>query len=294
MDMLLTGLARSLFVLLRWLPVRLCGALGAGLGRVGYVLDARHRRVALRNLKRVYPQHDARWHRRMARESFAELGRTLFELPHVFLRSAEFLRSRVEVEGEEALRQAMRSGRGAIVTGLHHSNWELGALMLSLLSGSFAQVYRPLRQPGLDRYLKRCRQRFGGRLYSRHDGVRWINAALKRGDLVGLLIDQHVSNGEPIPFLGLPANTTLLPALYVRKYATPLFGAALERENRAFRFRLKIWPISLPAPCADARAHQRSIMAAVNESFRSVIDARPALWLWTHRRWRILDEADAA
>ncbi|RMH59444.1 MAG: lauroyl acyltransferase [Zetaproteobacteria bacterium] len=288
----MTSLVRGLCYLLRWVPVRCCGALGAGLGRLGYVLDTRHRKVAVRNLKRVYPQRDDRWHRRMARESFAELGRTLFELPHVFLRSADFLRSRVEIEGADELRRAMRGQRGAIVTAMHHSNWELGALLLGMLGYRCAQVYRPLKQPGLDRFVKRCRERFGGQLFSRHEGVRWMASALKRGRLVAMMVDQHVSRGEPVPFLGLPANTTLLPALFASKYGTPLLGAALHRHGRAFRFRLRIWRIPVPERCADGRAYQRQIMAAVNESFRPVIEQNPPLWLWTHRRWRLLDEAE--
>ncbi len=290
MDRLLTWLVKALFYILRWLPVRWCGALGAGAGRLAYLLDRRHREIAQRNLRRVYSARDAAWHCRMARESFAELGRTIFELPHVFLRSASFLRSRVEVVGEDVLQQALQQGKGVIINACHHSNWELGALMLSLSGYPAVMVYRPLRQPGLDRFLRACRQRFGGKLHSRYEGLRWLSGALRRGEAVGLMIDQHISSGTPVDFLGLPANTTLIPAAYAIKYRAPMLGVALHRIGRDFRFRFEFWSIPLPELTGDAAQDQQRTMAAVNASFQPVIDARPELWLWTHRRWRILDE----
>jgi len=290
MDGLLTWLVKALFYTLCLLPVRWCGALGAGLGRLVFLLDRRHRKIAQRNLQRVYPDRDATWCRQKARESFAELGRTIFELPHVFLRSRAFLRSRVDVVGEDVLEQALRLGRGVILNACHHSNWEMGALMLSLLGHPCAMVYRPLRQPGLDCFLKTCRERFGGKLHSRYEGLRWIAGALRRGDVVGLMIDQHVSTGTPVAFLGLPANTTLIPAAYAIKYQTPMFGVALHRKAHDFRFCLEFWTIPLPELTGDAAQDQLRVMNAVNMSFQPVINARPELWLWTHRRWRILDE----
>ncbi|RMG93080.1 MAG: lauroyl acyltransferase [Zetaproteobacteria bacterium] len=288
----MTAAVKLLFHLLRWLPVRLAGGLGAGLGRMAYWLDARHRRIALRNLGRIYPSRSLNWRRNTARECFAELGRTLFELPHVFQRSRDFLLSRIEIEGEQAFREAYERRRGVLVNACHHSNWELGALMFSVLGYHCAQLYRPLRQPGLDSFLKRCRERFGTELHSRYQGLRWMTRHLRQGGVVAMMIDQHVSNGVPVPFLGHAANTTTLPAIYAVKYDIPMFGVALLRQGRAFRFRLRFWSIPLPEKSGNAARDQQATMAAVNRSFQGLIDERPELWLWMHRRWRILDDAE--
>ena len=71
---------RLLFEVMRMLPARLVGAIGAGTGRMLSLFDRRHRQIAMRNLTRIYPDHSRAWRRRMMRESFAELGRTVFEL----------------------------------------------------------------------------------------------------------------------------------------------------------------------------------------------------------------------
>jgi len=294
MDKLTAIAIQLLFWGVRLLPVRLAGAIGAGIGRIAFIFFSRHRNIALKNLNRIYPDSEASWRKKIARESFAELGRTMLELPHVFLRSREFLLSRVEVEGEELFREAMARKNGVFINGCHHSNWELMGMMPSLLGYDSSVIYRPIKNPELDNHLKAYRERFGAIMQSRFDGLRWLPKTLNRGGSIVLAIDQHMSQGIQVPFLGHMSNTTALPATFVIRNQTPVFGIAIERLDRSFRFRLKFWPITPPALTGNKEHDTRHIMQAITESFESVIHARPELWLWIHRRWLILDEQKMA
>ena len=169
------------------IPVRLVGAMGAGIGRTVYFLNKRHRNIALRNLKRVYPHKNDAWLKATALASFAELGRTTFETPHVFLRSKEFLKSRIEIEGEEEMRQAFDAGHGVIFVGFHYSNWELTAQVPALYGYPCSQIYRPLRQQALEDMLRGWRERFGNTLHSRDESIRWIPRAIKQGKMLALM-----------------------------------------------------------------------------------------------------------
>lgn len=293
MDKILAILIRLVFWGIRMLPVRLTGALGAGLGRVFYYLDKHHRNVALRNLERVYPDKSSGWRRRIARESFAELGRTFLELPHVYLRSKEFLLSRISVEGEEFLRSALEQHKGVFITACHHSNWELGALSFSMLGYPSAIIYRPMNQAAVEHYFKSLRERFGAIFHSRLDhNIRWIPKTLKAGGSIAVMVDQSINTGMAIPFLGHPASTTTVPAVFALKQQTPVVGVALERHGRSFEFTLRFWPIDPPQPSGDKARDTHDFMQAVTESFDRVIHQRPELWLWSHRRWRILEEPE--
>jgi len=283
-----------LFWLIRLLPVRLAGAIGAGVGRTAFYLIARHRNIALNNLKRVYPDRDESWRRRIARESFAELGRTMFELPHVFLRSKDFLLSRVEVEGEEPFRLAMEQKKGVFLNACHHSNWELGALMFSLLGYDSNIIYRPVKNDELENFLKQCRERFGCTMQSRFDGLRWLPKTLNRGGSIAVMVDQHMSQGIEVPFLGHMSSTTALPATFAIRNGTPLFGVAIERIGRGFRFKLKFWPIEVPELTGDKEFDTRNTMQQITASFDEAIHSRPELWLWIHRRWLMLEEIEQA
>ncbi|MDQ6963888.1 MAG: lauroyl acyltransferase [Mariprofundales bacterium] len=281
---------RLLFWLLRALPVRMAGAFGAAVGRVAYYVTYRYRRITLTNLARIYPEKGRAWRRYVARESFAELGRNMFELPHVFLRSRRFLLSRVKVEGEAAFQQAMGDGRGVILVAAHHSNWELGGLMLSMLGYGSSVIYRPMKQAPVEEYLLACRQRFGTKMRSRWQGVRWLKSDLQAGRAIAIMIDQHMSQGEQVPFLGHLANSTMLPAAMARRHDLPVFGVALDRVRHSFSFRLRFWAIELPAKVEDKRLDQYRITERIHDSFAPVIHARPELWLWLHRRWYILEQ----
>ena len=271
----------------------MAGAIGAGIGRIAFTLVSRHRLIALNNLKRVYPDKSEVWRQKVGRESFAELGRTMLELPHVFLRSKTFLLSRVEVEGEEAFRQAMEQKQGVFINACHHSNWELGALMFSLLGYDSSIIYRPIKNPELEDYLKQCRERFGCTMQSRFDGLRWLPKTLNRGGSIAVMVDQHMSQGIEVPFLGHPSSTTALPATFAIRNQTPLFGVAIKRLGRSFRFRLEFWPINPPELTGDKESDTQNIMRAITESFAPIIHERPELWLWIHRRWLLLDEQES-
>lgn len=275
---------------IRLIPVRLVGALGAGFGRIVGLVDRRRWNIAMRNLTRIYPHRSRTWRRWMARKSFAELGRTALELPHVYLRSHDFLRSRVTVEDEAQLRAALEEGHGAILVACHHSNWEFGALMISILGLPTHIIYRQLNNPALDRFLKACRERFGAHMHNRNENLRWLPKSLKEGAVAAIMIDQNLSTGTPVPFLGHMAATTLLPATYAYKYKTPVFGVALHRIGHSFRFRLQFWPIPLPEQTGDKERDAFDAMATMADSFSSTIHARPELWLWSHRRWNCLEQ----
>jgi len=289
---------RLLFWAIRLLPVQVAGGLGAGLGRLTFHLLRRHRHITLGNLARIYPGRGRCWRTRTARESFAELGRSLFEFPHVFLRSRRFLMSRVRVEGEAAFRSAMAQGNGAVLVAAHHSNWELGGLMLSVLGYPSSVIYRPMKQNALESYLLTCRQRFGSVMRSRWQGIRWLKQDLTNGHAIAIMIDQHMSQGVQVPFLGHLANSTTLPAAIARRHQLPIFGVALERVRHSFSFTLRFWPIPLPEQAPEQAPKQPAnrklldqyrITEAIHDSFAPVIHARPELWMWLHRRWFILE-----
>lgn len=285
-----TVLLRGAFRIIRILPVRLVGGFGAGLGRLAFYFDQRHREIATRNITRIYPDKPREWRTRTARESFAELGRTMFELPHVFLRSRDSLKACVEVEGEDELRAAMAEGKGVLVAACHHSNWELGALMFSVLGHPIEFFYRPLRQSAAEAYLKELRERFGAKLHARQEPVRWVLRALKNRACIALMIDQHIGDGMPVPFLGHMANTLTLPAVMAHRTDAPVLGVALHRIGHGFRFRLQFWRIPIPVAYRSEEDFTWQLSRNIADSFTPVIDSRPQMWLWSHQRWKLLEE----
>ena len=92
-------LARKFF---SFIPVGFARALGRGLGKLGFYLDWKHRKIALDNLTRSFPERtDGSELRRIARSSFGGLGFNLVEMLRIPRFLGEDWRSNFHVRGEE-------------------------------------------------------------------------------------------------------------------------------------------------------------------------------------------------
>jgi len=107
-----------------------------------------------------------------------------------------------------------------------------------------------------------------------------------------LLADQHLSNGIPVPFLGHLAKSTIMPAVYARKYNTPIFSGVFRRIGHDFRFHLEFRQINFPEASDNADQDLYDFTEITFANYEDAIHQRPELWLWIHRRWLYLDEQE--
>src|SRR5881394_3122112 len=97
MDQLLYVVARALVALVQWLPLMWVARLGRAGGGLAYFLDARHRRVAQRNLGACLgDQMSAEEIRSVARENFRRIGESFACAVKTASMSLEELKDRVE------------------------------------------------------------------------------------------------------------------------------------------------------------------------------------------------------
>ncbi|MDQ6983416.1 MAG: lauroyl acyltransferase, partial [Ghiorsea sp.] len=125
--------ARLLFAGLAKVPMPIMHVLGDGLGWLYYMLDKRHRSIALRNLARIFPEKPKKERKKIGKRTFKQMGRTLMEIPYVFSASRENLLAHVEIENKEVLTDALAQQKGVILLASHFSNWELMGLMPAMM-----------------------------------------------------------------------------------------------------------------------------------------------------------------
>jgi len=283
--------AKLLFGFMAKLPVSWLNKLGAGVGYTFYILDRKHRGITFRNLARVFPEKPKKERESLAKNAFKQVGRTLLEIPFVFLASKNKLLNHVLIEDEDVLKDALKENKGVFLMASHFSNWELMGLLPSMLGYEVSNIYRPLNQKPLDAFTLVSRTRFGTNLYPRNTGLRWLLSALKHNHCIIVALDQHMGagNGIRVPFLGHIASTTGLPAPFVIKNQTPMVGMSLERQGNNFDFKLKFWRIEAPEMTGNKTNDEIAVMTAACKSFDDVIKGHPEQWLWMHRRWRVVE-----
>ncbi len=261
-------------------------ALGSAIGTLGYHLDRERRRVALDNLARAYGSTlSDREARRIALGCFRHFARITLDTVACSRLSPETLRSLVDYEGLDHLRNAYAQDRGVLLFSGHFGHWELTALLQGWLGLPLTLITRPLDNPLLEARLARERSRSGNRVVHRRNAVREMLRAIRDRGGVAILIDQDARReGIFVPFFGQPASTipTLaLLALRTGALVVPTFSVP---EGR--RYRIVYEP---PVPI-EATTDLDADVARLTAQFTSIIERwireHPDVWLWLHRRWK--------
>jgi len=271
----------------RLLPRRALLALGSGAGWLGYLLDRRHRGIAIDNLRAIYGPslHEAEV-LRIVKACWRHFGRILFDalaFPRLSARSAG---SVVQYEGLEHIRSAYARGKGVILFSAHYGHWELVALMQGYLAMPLALVARPLDNPYLERMLARLRSGSGNVIIHKRSAVREMLRAIRRGIGVAIVIDQDARDlGVIVPFMGRPASTTptlALLALRTGAAVVPVFSVPLAGGT----WRVVYGPEVEVRDTGDHDADVARLTAACTAVVETWVRRHPELWLWMHRRWK--------
>jgi KDO2-lipid IV(A) lauroyltransferase len=272
-----------LLKLLKVLPYGLAGDLCAFLGGLGYYVSARQRRLALQSLAVAFPELTQAGRARIARRSFAHLGRNLAESSQIGRLN---ILDEVEMDpaSEARLRAAQARGKGVIVVTGHLGNWEFLARRVAALGLPTGTVAKEAQDPRLTALLARGRE--GLTIFWREskNSGRGMVRFLHGGGMVGILIDQDTKvAGYFVPFFGREAFTPRAAAdLAVRLDVALLFGACHRVSPR--KHRIEIRSIDVPLT-GDREADSIALTAAATCEIEAEIRKHPTQWVWMHPRW---------
>jgi Kdo2-lipid IVA lauroyltransferase/acyltransferase len=282
MDTLLYWPARALIALLQALPLPLVARLGRAGGGLAWWLDARHRRVALKNLTLCLGNEKSPEEiRALARENFRRLGENYASAVKTAAMTFDELRPHIEFANTERLQPPRR----IVVAIGHFGNFELYARFHQFAPGyQCATTYRALKHPAINQLMQDLRERSGCLFFERRtDGPLLRTAMARPGIILGLLADQS-TNGLRGPFLGHDCSTTLAPAIFALRYHCELFTGFCFRVGPA-RWRIELGEL-VPTHENGRPRRSEDIMSDVNRSFETAVRRDPANWFWVHRRWK--------
>lgn len=271
-----------------WLALRLAGLLGpaaaSDLGGViaraiGPLLPVS--RVADANLRLALPELDGPARARLVRAVWDNLGRTAAEIAHLPA-------LRLELEGAEHIAAVRAAAGPALFFSGHLANWEVLIPAAAAQGVRIAGVYRAAGNPFADALINARRQAASGgvaRLFPKGaEGARASLAHLRAGGALALLADQKMNDGIEAPFFGHPAMTPSAAAALALRFRCPLLPAHAERLGPAHLRVVVEAPLKLP-DSGDRAADILALTEAINRRLEDWIRARPAEWLWLHRRW---------
>ncbi|HET6400806.1 MAG TPA: lysophospholipid acyltransferase family protein [Candidatus Kapabacteria bacterium] len=262
---------------------------GGLLGRLAFWAGIRSK-VTLDNLARAFPELRSNKRRRMASNSYANLGTVFFEFLYLRFAGKDSIRNGLEITNLTDVLPVISNLRGAILLSGHLGNWEWLALGCALRIGSPLDVIiKNQRASKVEEFLVAMRTRFGNRMLDAGN-VRAIFRALRSGEVLAILGDQAASAEDVrVPFFGVEvpafegvarlALATRAPILFLQPFA---------RTRRGYRCRFTEVPFD---DLADASApNVRELTARHTRVLEQAIREKPELWLWQHRRWKHVTE----
>ena len=201
--------ARVLMAILVHLPYSWIAPLGRLFGSLVFRLAGGERRKTLENLHTAYPDLGEAGVLNLARATWKNIGRNLFELVHWMGWNREKIAAQpARVKGWENVEKALARGKGVFVVTGHLGHWELlGGFTSSRhkTSGVAQQLY----DPRFDAIVNRFRvEKLGALIIKRGMALRGILEALRENQLILALCDQDTGrDGLFVPFFGKPAWT---------------------------------------------------------------------------------------
>jgi KDO2-lipid IV(A) lauroyltransferase len=270
------------------LPRPLARAAGITLARAVYLLHRKLRRVGMRNLALAFPEKNLRERGRILRGEFTSLGRQLAEVFQLPRYTRENVGRVVVYDSFENFQHAEARGKGVLLFAGHFGGWELSSFTLSLDGHWMHVLMRGMDNPYLDRLVRHYRTMHGNKAVDKDDFVRGLLSAMKKGEVVGMLIDTNMTppQGIFVNFFGIPACTASGLARIALRTDAAVVPTFTIWDAALGKYRLHFDPAVELIRTGDLEAD----IAANTQLFTKIIEdyvrRYPEQWLWVHRRWK--------
>jgi len=276
------------------LPRPLARAVGIAIGRMVYWLHGRLRRVGMRNLAIAFPEKSRRERKKILRGVFTSLGRQLAEICLLPKYTLENVNKVMVYDGFENYERAFARGKGVLFLTGHLGGWELSAVVHSMHGHPMHVVMRPMDNVYLDRLIRRYRTLHGNTTFDKDDFVRGLISAMKKGEVVGILMDTNMTltQGVFVDFFGVPACTASgLARIALRTDAAVLPSFAVW-DSKLRKYRLRFEPPAQLIRTGDDEADAVANTALFTKLIEDIVRRYPDQWLWVHRRWKTRPEGE--
>lgn len=254
------------------LPRRMSRALAETLAEAYAVHVPEARRALASNLRGAFPDLPPGGPEELAVQTLRAYARGV----------SDYLRApadppRVFPQSPEASKRIASKGGKVLVTA-HMGNWEVGGAFLAESVGPHWILGLPERDPVLERFRSRRRERQGHRYLAADAVLRSLpalRASLERGESAVILADRAVGRDRAsVVFRGRRAHFLRSPALLASLAGVPLVPVAVMAEEDG---TYTAW-VGEPAWCEGDDTSVRAALQGTADFFGAVLERYPDQW----------------
>ena len=258
---------------------------------LGFVVRYR-RGIITANLTASFPDMSPKEIARIRRRFYRNFSDYIFETLKLLHISDRSMRRRMEFTGVEAVDRILGEGRPVVAFFSHCFNWEWVpsiTLWSKLTPGEgveFCQVYRPLRNRVMDALMLDIRSRFGSVSLTKKLVFLDLMRYTRRGvaTITGFMSDQKPSHGDEghyENFLHHPTMFITGTETVARRLDAAVVYFDMNKISRG-HYRVDVRLITeKPGELPEGAITDR-YCSLLTQTIRR----NPALWLWSHNRWK--------
>ena len=263
-------------LLLAFVPFRLRDKLAGKLGVwIGHKAKKQRTR-AQTNLQYCFPHWTEQQREQVIDKMFAVVAQVMFGIGEIAIRSKKHLQKRSEFIGLEHIEQAKAEGNNIILMVPHGWAIDASGIILHTQGMPMTSMYNPHRNPLVDWLWTITRQRFGGKMHARQNGIKPFLNHVRKGEMGYYLPDEDFGAEQSVfvDFFGTYKAT--LPGLNkMAKLSKAVVIPMFPRYNaEAGKYEMEIHPAMNLSDDPEQSAR------AMNEEIESFVTPAPEQYVW--------------
>lgn len=256
--------------------------LGRLFGALAFRVMRSRRRIAMRNIALSFPALADREVVELARAHFANLGMSIVEMGMAY-HAPQRLAGRIRVSGLEHLTAALARGEHVILLTAHFGALEVSGVAFREAGVTLDAVFRRNRNPLLDEYIRRGRERAARNTIEKRD-IKRVVRSLREGVPVWYAPDQSYDRkqSDMVTFFAEPAMMTTATTSLARLGDARIVAFFPFRDADSGTYEVRFSPPMESVPSDDPAADTVQINAMIEDAIRRA----PAQYYWVHRKFK--------
>jgi len=268
------------------LPPRQGYALACVLGHIVYLTWPRGRTYLRENMGYVLGNGASQKQiDRLAKGSLRNYFRYLADFVCLPAVKPEDIKKRVIFQGWDNLEGALGEGKGAILVSLHQGNWDLSGAAIALRNYPLNVVAESFPSAKLNEFVQRRRREKGMKVIPMEHGVGRMVQALRRNELLALLIDiPGADKGVAVNFFDAITQVPRGAATLALKTDAKVIPTSLVRlpDNTFVAFIGQYIPFQ---PSGDLKKDIQALTQSIMSSLEKFVRQYPDQWYMFRRMW---------
>ncbi len=253
-----------------------------------YYVFSYRKKVVYTNLHNSFPEKSEKEIEAIAKQFYKHLTDLGVEIIKAFSISEKELLQRVKMKDQALLDEHFKNKQNIILVSGHYGNWEWLGLAISYYSKmEMVSVYKPIQNELFNNLFIKMRSQFGADIVPMKQFFRQVIRKRRNQIMPSLVADQTPHKGEIeywTQFLNQETPVYLGVEKMTQMLKVPVYYTAMNKVKRG-HYEIELIKVSDGIDEPEYAITNKHV-----KILEKHIQASPANWLWSHKRWKYKKE----